>query len=29
MEGWPVRLDVRTEAEMALVLELSKIKLAH
>ena len=29
MEGCPVRLAVRTADDMALVLELAKIKLAH
>ena len=27
-EGWPVRLEVRTGADMALALKLAEIKLA-
>jgi hypothetical protein len=29
MEGWPVRLAVRNPDDIALVLELAKITLAH
>jgi hypothetical protein len=28
MEGWPVRLDVRTRAEVAIAVRLAEIKLA-